>query len=135
MKKFYAIIMLAAALTACTLEELPQTMDNPDAIKTYTLCKTRNVTPEGWGSDIYVLSESDRSEIIQALSNRVGGEKMANLFDKDSDMNSYYLRGTDLREDAFGICFDKGDNIETLYRPKVDIEKYLLPAFPVNRCE
>ena len=37
MKKFYAIIMLAAALTACTLEELPQTMDNPDAIKTYTM--------------------------------------------------------------------------------------------------
>ena len=37
MKKFYAIIMLAAALTACTLEELPQTIDNPDAIKTYTM--------------------------------------------------------------------------------------------------
>ena len=37
MKKFYAIIMLAVALTACTLEELPQTMDNLDAIKTYTM--------------------------------------------------------------------------------------------------
>ena len=126
----------SSRIKAIVLELINRSAELPlDAIKTYTLCKTRNVTPEGWGSDIYVLSESDRSEIIQALSNRVGGEKMADLFDKDSDMNSYYLRGTDLREDAFGICFDKGDNIETLYRPKVDLEKYLLPAFPVNRCE
>ena len=123
-------------IKAIVLELINRSAELPlDAIKAYTLCKTRSVTPEGWGSDIYVLSESDRSEIIQALSNRVGCEMVADLFDKDSDMNFYYLRGTDLREDAFGICFDKGDNIETLYRPQVDIERYLLSAFPVDRFE
>ena len=123
-------------IKAIVLELINRSAELPlDAIKAYTLCKTRSVTPEGWGPDIYVLSESDRSEIIQALSNRVGCEMVADLFDKDSDMNFYYLRGTYLREDAFGICFDKGDNIETLYRPKVDIEKYLLSAFPVDRFE
>ena len=123
-------------IKAIVLELINRSAELPlDAIKAYTLCKTRSVTPEGWGSDIYVLSESDRSEIIQALSNRVGCEMVADLFDKDSDMNFYYLRGTDLRKDAFGICFDKGDNIETLYRPQVDIERYLLSAFPVDRFE
>lgn len=126
----------SSRIKAIVLELINRSAELPlDAIKAYTLCKTRSVTPEGWGSDIYVLSESDRSEIIQALSNRVGCEMVADLFDKDSDMNFYYLRGTDLREDAFGICFDKGDNIETLYRPQVDIERYLLSAFPVDRFE
>jgi hypothetical protein len=125
-----------SSIKTIVLDMIKNSQELPlDAIKAYILCKTRSVTPDGWGPDTYVLSESDRSEIIQALSNRVGCEMVADLFDKDSDMNFYYLIGTDLREDAFGICFDKGDNIETLYRPKVDIEKYLLSAFPVDRFE
>ena len=121
-------------IKAIVLELIENSKEMPlDAIKAYTFCQTRSVTPDGWGPDVYVLSESDRADIIQALSDKAGGE-VANLFDKDSKNDSYYLWGTDDRSDAFGICFEDRDHYHPSYRPDVDTEKYLLPVFPVNRA-
>lgn len=119
-------------IKAIVLEMIKTSQELPlDAIKAYTLCKTRSVTSDGWGSDTYVLSESDKAKIMQVLSDKVGGEVVANLLDKNKKFNSYYLWGTDKREEAFGICFDKGANKEPMYQPEVDIDKYLLSEFPV----
>lgn len=112
-----------------------------DAIKAYTLCQTRSVTEEGWGPDVYVLSKDDRAEIIKALANKIGTKATADLFGA-FELNTacvdlgvqpsqidhyeyYYLRVDDDRDNGFSIF---GDNCsEIIYRPNVDIEKYLLP--------
>ncbi len=105
-----------------------------DAIKAYTLCLTRSVTPDGWGSDIYVLSESDRAEIIRALAAKAGAEVGKILFDHADIYHPFYLWGTDERLCAFGIFIDEEDSVvKPSYRPNVDIVKYLLPEFALKQ--
>ena len=112
-----------------------------EAIKAYTLCQARSVTEEGWGPDVYVLSKDDRAEIIKALADKIGAKATADLFgafelnaacvdlgvqpSQSDHYNYYYLRVDDDRDNGFSIF---GDNCsEIIYRPDVDIAKYLLP--------
>ena len=87
------------------------------------------------------FKHDDRAEIIKALANKIGTKATADLFgafelntacvdlgvqpSQIDHYDYYYLRVDDDRNNGFSIF---GDNYsEVIYRPNVDIEKYLLP--------
>ena len=122
-------------IKAITLELIENSQELPlEAIKAYTLCQTRSVTSDGWGPDIYVLSESDREEIMRALVEKAGADVAEKLFEPADTYHPFYLWGIDDRsKETFGIFFNEKDIVTPSYRPNVDIEKYLLPEFPLKR--
>ena len=72
---------------------------------------------------------------MRALADKAGADVVEKLFNHADTYHLFYLWGTDERSEAFGIFFDEKEIMTPSYRPDVDIEKYLLPEFPLKREE
>ena len=140
----------AKQIKALVLELLEHGEVKPEFIRAYTLCKTRSVTEDGWGPDVFVLSKADRAEIIQKLTEFIGAEEVAKCISRldlddagvdlgiDADEKApeyeyYYLRNADCRENGFAIYGE--DLLKPLFCPDVNIEKYLLPTLELEKIE
>lgn len=141
----------AKQIKALILDLLDNPKDvKPEFIREYTLCKTRSVTDEGWGPDVFVLSKDERAEIIHKLINVIGTEAVANCFsqmdlhdagvdlgidtnDKVLEYEYDYLRNADCRENGYAIFGE--DLFKPLYRPSVNTEKYLLSTLELKKIE